>query len=131
VRYLFDTSSLIAFFNDEEGAGFVKKLLEEVERGVSEGFVSAITLTELFYLFHAKVKDSTAKDVIEIIVKSKLRILSVDIGTSLLAGNYKTKAIPLADALIAANASEVGAKVVTDDPHFSKTNVEIVNFREK
>lgn len=47
-----------------------------------------------------------------------------------MAGRYKTKVIPLADALIAANASEVGAKVVTDDPHFSKTDVEVINFRE-
>ncbi|MDE1871283.1 MAG: PIN domain-containing protein [Candidatus Micrarchaeota archaeon] len=129
MRYLFDTSSLIAFFNEEKGADFVKKLLEGIEHGVSEGFVSTITLTELFYIFYAKTKGSTAKDVIETIVKSKLKILPVDISTSLLAGKYKTRAIPLADALIAANASEVEAKVVTDDPHFSKTDVEIVNFR--
>lgn len=128
MRYLFDTSSLIAFFNEEKGADFVKKLLEDVERGRSEGYVSTITLTELFYLYD-KTKGSKAKEVIETIIRSKLKVLPIGIGTSLLAGKYKTKAIPLADALIAANASEVGAKVVTDDPHFSKTGVGIVNFR--
>jgi predicted nucleic acid-binding protein len=130
MKYLFDTSSLIAFFNEEEGAYFVKKLLDSVERGISEGFVSTITLTELFYLYD-KTKGSESKDVIEKIIGSKLKVLPIGISTSLLAGRYKTKVIPLADALIAANASEVGAKVVTDDPHFSKTDVEIVEFRKK
>ena len=129
MKYLFDTSSLIAFFNEERGANFVKTLLEGVEHGTSEGFVSAITLTELFYLYD-KTKASTAKEVIETIIRSKLKVLPIEVSTSLLAGRYKTKVIPLADALIAANASEVGAKVVTDDPHFSKTDVEVINFRE-
>lgn len=129
MRYLFDTSSLIAFFNEEKGAYFVKRLLEGVERGTSEGFVSTITLTELLYLYD-KTKGSRAKEVIESIIRSKLKVLPIGISTSLLAGKYKTKVIPLADALIAANASEVGAKVVTNDPHFSKTDVEVVNFIE-
>ena len=129
MRYLFDTSSLIAFFNGEAGEAEVKLLLETVEDGASEGFVSAITLTELFYLFNAIDKGPTAKDVIESVMGSKLVVLPINVSTSLLAGEYKRRAIPIADALIAANAHEVGAKVVTDDPHFSKTGVEVLKFR--
>ncbi len=128
VRYLFDTSALIAFFNEEEGAVKVKMLLEEVENKVAEGFVSTISLTELFYLYNAKISSTKLREILENIIGSKLKVLPINISTSLLAGKFK-KGIPLGDALIAANASEVGAKIITDDPHFSKTGVAVMEFR--
>jgi predicted nucleic acid-binding protein len=128
LRYLFDTSALIAFFNEEDGSDAVKLLLEGVEKGVAEGFMSTVSLTELFYLYNAKASGPDPKEVIEAIMGSELKVLPINIGTSLLAGRFK-KGIPLGDALIAANASEVGAKVVTDDPHFFKTGVEVLKFR--
>ena len=128
MRYLFDTSALIAFFNEEEGASEVKVLLEGVENRVAEGFVSTISLTELFYLYNAKADSPESREVIENIMGSELKVLPINISTSLLAGKFK-KGIPLGDALIAANASEVGAKIITDDPHFSKTGVEVLKFR--
>lgn len=128
MRYLFDTSALIAFFNEEKGAGEVKVLLEGVEKGVAEGFVSTISLTELFYLYNAKSSGPGPKEIVEAIIGSKLKVLPINISTSLLAGKFK-RGIPLGDALIAANASEVGAKIITDDPHFSKTGVEVLEFR--
>jgi predicted nucleic acid-binding protein len=128
MRYLFDTSALIAFFNEEDGASEVQVLLEGVDRGVAEGFVSTISLTELFYLYNAKVGSSEPREIIEKIMGSKLKVLPINIGTSLLAGKFK-KGIPLGDALIAANASEVGAKIITDDPHFSKIGVPVLKFR--
>ncbi len=127
-RYLFDTSALIAFFNEEEGAGEVKVLLEEVENKVAEGFVSTISLTEIFYLYNAKIGSAKLREIIENIIGSKLKVLPINISTSLLADKFK-KGIPLGDALIAANASEVGAKIITDDLHFSKTGVAVVKFR--
>jgi predicted nucleic acid-binding protein len=128
VRYLFDTSALVAFFNEEKGASKVKVLLEGVENGVAGGFVSTISLTELFYLYNAKAGSPEPREVIENIMGSKLKVLPINISTSLLAGRFK-KGIPLGDALIAANASETGAKIITDDPHFSKTGVEVLEFR--
>ena len=128
MRYLFDTSALIAFFNEEEGASEVKVLLEGVENRVAEGFVSTISLTELFYLYNAKADSPESREVIENIMGSELKVLPINISTSLLAGKFK-KGIPLGDALIAANASEVGAEIITDDPHFSKTGVEVLKFR--
>jgi|Deesub1362B_J571_1020462.scaffolds.fasta_scaffold00052_29 predicted nucleic acid-binding protein len=46
-----------------------------------------------------------------------------------MAGEYKVKAIPIADALIAAAANSVNARVVTDDEHFEKVDIEVVRFR--
>ena len=102
--------------------------LEGVEHKTAEGFVSAISLTELFYLYSAKTGSPEPREIIENVIGSRLKVLPVNISTALLAGRFK-KGIPLADALIAANASEVGAKVITDDPHFLKTGMEILKFR--
>ncbi|MBA7524997.1 hypothetical protein ES705_17142 [subsurface metagenome] len=93
MKYLLDTKALIAFFNNEVGADFVERILGEIDENKAEGFVSAITLTEIYYLY------------------------------------YKIKAIPIADALIAASAHFVEAKVVTDDEHFEKLDVEVAKFR--
>lgn len=41
----------------------------------------------------------------------------------------KNLRIPIADALIAANAYFVGAKVVTDDEHFEHLDEGVVKFR--
>lgn len=129
LKYLFDTSALISFFDGEDGAEVIKKLFEDVESGLSEGFVSVVSLTELFYIYNDKKESVRAKDVIETIIKSGLKPVPINISTSLLAGKYKSNAIPLADALIAANAVEIGAKLVTNDPHFSKTEADVLKFR--
>ena len=51
MKYLLDTKALIAFFNDEDGAENVEKILNNIDKNKAEGFVSAITLTEVYYLY--------------------------------------------------------------------------------
>lgn len=129
MKYLFDTMALIAFFNNETGAGNVESILEKVDENSAEGFVSVITLTEIYYLYSKRLGEKHAKKRIEQIGFSNLMIVSIDEETAIKAGEFKTKTIPIADALIAANAYFTGAKVVTDDEDFKKTNIEIVKFR--
>jgi len=129
MRYLFDTKALIAFFNNEEGAEFVEKLLREVDEDKAEGFMSSITLTEIYYLYSRRVGGEVARKRVEQIRLSNLKVVPIDEKVALKAGEYKVKAIPIADALIAASAYSVGAKVVTDDKHFEGLDVEVVKFR--
>jgi len=51
MKYILDTKALIAFFNDEDGAENVEKILDDIDENKAEGFVSAITLTEVYYLY--------------------------------------------------------------------------------
>nr|MDO8062474.1 type II toxin-antitoxin system VapC family toxin [Candidatus Freyrarchaeum guaymaensis] len=129
MRYLFDTKALIAFFNNEEGAEFVEKLLGEVDEDKAEGFISSITLTEIYYLYSRRVGGEVARKRVEQIRLSNLKVVPIDEKVALKAGEYKVKAIPIADALIAASAYSVGAKIVTDDKHFEGLDVEVVKFR--
>jgi len=129
VKYLFDTKALVAFFNDEDGAEFVERLLREVDEGRAEGFVSSVTLTEIYYLYLRRAGQEVARGRIDQIRFSNLRLVPIDYEVALKAGEYKAKAIPIADALIAASAYSVGAKVVTDDKHFEGLDVGVVKFR--
>ncbi|MCD6368497.1 MAG: type II toxin-antitoxin system VapC family toxin [Thermoproteales archaeon] len=129
MKYLFDTKALIAFFNDEDGAEFVYNLLKGVDEDKIEGFISSITLTEIYYLYRRKVGEKIARKRVEQIRLSNLKIVPIDEEIALKAGEYKVKAIPIADALIAATAYSIGAKVVTDDKHFEGLDIKVVKFR--
>jgi predicted nucleic acid-binding protein len=95
-----------------------------------EGFVSAITLTELYYFYSRRIGERLAKERIEQLRLSNLKIIPIDEEIALKAGEYKLQAIPIADALIAASAQFIAAPVVTDDPHFELVNVSVLKFRE-
>ncbi len=128
MKYLFDTESLIALFNNEKGSGKVQFLLQEVDLGGAEGYISSVTLTELYYTY-AKESEQKADEVIDNIRTSKLKLISVDEAIALRAGKYKKKPIPLADAIIGASAYEYKAHLITDDKHFKEVGLYIVNYR--
>ena len=129
MTYLFDTKALIAFFNDEEGAEFVERILVDIDENEAEGFICSITLTEIYYIYSRRVGKEYARKRVEQIRSSNLKVIAIDDDIALKAGEYKVKAIPIADALIAAAADSVNAKVVTDDEHFQKVGVEVIRFR--
>jgi ribonuclease VapC len=129
MKYLLDTKALIAFFNDEEGAGDVEKILKGVDENRAKGFVSTITLTEIYYLYSRRLDEDFARKRIEQMKFSNLKMVVINEEIAVKAGEYKVRAIPIADALIAASAHFVGAKVVTDDDHFEKLDLEVVRFR--
>jgi len=129
MKFLLDTKALIAFFNDEEGAENVEKILKEIDENKAGGFVSAITLTEVYYLYSRERSADFAKMKIEQIKLSNLKSVVINEEIAIKAGEYKVGAIPIADALIAASAYFVGAKVVTDDEHFEHLDVGVIKFR--
>ncbi|NIQ06707.1 MAG: type II toxin-antitoxin system VapC family toxin [Candidatus Korarchaeota archaeon] len=127
MTYLFDTMALITFFNDETGADFVEKALKEVEQGETEGFISALTLTELYYLYSQEEGEDVARERVEQ-VRVNLQVVSIDERIALKAGEYKKKSVPIADAFIAASAHSINASVMTNDEHFKQLDVEVVMF---
>jgi predicted nucleic acid-binding protein len=129
-RYLFDTKALMAFFNGEKGADDVGFLLAEVDEHLAEGYISAITLTEIYYLYTNRFDENTANKRIQALRFSNLKVVEIDEEIAIEAGRYKSKkSIPVADGLIAACASSVNSDLVTDDKHFESTGVKIIKFR--
>lgn len=127
MTYVFDTMALIAFFNDEKGAEFVEKVLREVEQGETEGYISSVTLTELYYLYAQEKSPEVARERVEQ-VRVHLHVVSIDEDIALQAGEYKTEQVPIADAFIAASAHSIAASVITNDEHFKKLDVDVVKF---
>jgi len=124
LRLVFDTRSLLKLLFDEPGGDDVAYLVGESEAGRAEGFISAITLTELWYLVSrrdARVADSSVQTVL-----GSLDLVPIEETISIQAGKYKaSKSIPIADALIAATAAAVRGTVVTDDKDFSGLGVDV------
>ncbi|RZN33435.1 MAG: type II toxin-antitoxin system VapC family toxin [Methanophagales archaeon ANME-1-THS] len=129
MNYLLDTKALIAFFNNEDGADKVEVILKEIDETRAGGFISAITITELYYLYSRRIGERVAKERIEQLRRSNLQIVPINEDIAMRAGEYKIQAIPIADALIAASAYLIDAPVVTDDEHFEEVNVQVLRFR--
>ncbi|MBI5253097.1 MAG: PIN domain-containing protein [Euryarchaeota archaeon] len=130
MSYTFDTKALMAFFNGEAGAEKVEALLKEVDSGAAEGFISSVTLTEIYYLYFRRFGAKAAEDRIEQVKYSNLKIIAINDSIAINAGKYKAeKKIPIADALIAASALAAKSKVVTADEHFEGLGVKVVRFR--
>jgi PIN domain nuclease of toxin-antitoxin system len=49
VKYLIDACAFITFLDEEEGADVVAELLEKVNSGEAEVFMSCIQLLEIYY----------------------------------------------------------------------------------
>ncbi len=123
MRLLFDTRPLLKLLLDQPGGDQVQRILRHVEDGGVEGHVSAITLTELWYLIARRDELAAARAVSS--VQRSLELIPIEGRIALLAGKFKSsKAIPIADAIIAASASVAGATIVTDDDGFLGLGVE-------
>jgi predicted nucleic acid-binding protein len=128
MKYVFDTSAFISLFNGEKGSRKVSMLLDDVERERAEGYISSVTLTEVYYNY-ARIDEKLAHQRIDFVVASKLKTVPADGNIALQAGKYKLKSIPLADAIIAATAYEYKAHLVADDKHFKELGLNIINYR--
>lgn len=129
MSYVFDTRALMAFFNNERGAEKVESLLAEVDGGKTEGFVSSVTLAEIYYLYFRRLEARAAEERVNEVRHSNLKTIAIDAEIAVNAGKYKAeKKIPIADALIAASALATKSKIVTTDEHFDALGVEVVNY---
>jgi predicted nucleic acid-binding protein len=127
-RLLFDTHAFLAFFNREEGSDTIKKYFEAIQDGEAEGFVATITLTELAYIYARKTDAVTARLRVMQVQGSKLDLIPLTSEIAIEAGIIKRPGISVADAIIAASASSVGASVVTNDSHFSEMGIEVKGY---
>jgi predicted nucleic acid-binding protein len=127
-KLLFDTHALLAFFNREEGSETIKKLLDTIQNGDTEGFVATITLTELAYVYSRKTDTATARLRVMQVQGSKLQLIPLSAEIAVEAGMMKRPGISVAYAIIAASALSAGASVVTNDPYFSDMGVGVVGY---
>lgn len=117
--YLFDTSAVLTYLQDEQGADSIQTLLLQYLTGQIHIVISVITLIELRY----KLMRQYSPQVVDEMIQKWLwlNIQAIDFTMPLVewAASYKATAkMSFADACIAATAKHRGAVLVHKDPEY-------------
>jgi predicted nucleic acid-binding protein len=116
-----DTSALLAYIEDEQGAEYVDTVLAEAEHDDILVYLSFVTLTEVFYITMQEKDESTAQTRIDLIKSLPCIIEESSESLNLAAAKLKAKnRISLADAYIAALCQERQGVLVHKDPEFEQ-----------
>lgn len=118
-KFVLDASALIAYFNDEQGAGVVEQLIQQVEDNVVEIFVASVNLYELYYDATKRSSISKAEEIIGGVYELPITVVEkIDFGLMRYAALFKVKhRMSLADSIALGLARQLGAKVVSSDHH--------------
>ena len=123
---ILDTYALIAFFEDEPGADFVRGLLLEAESGSLELAMCVVNLGEVWYTIARVVSPEQADTIIEEIQGISIEIVDADWELTQQAAIYKLRGgLSYADCYAAALGKLRQAEVVTGDPEFQTLTGEI------
>ena len=118
-RYVLDACALVAFFNDEEGADIVEKILSEASKGQCLIIMNKYNLLEVYYGYFRANGEEFAENILSIVDTSSIQVYDV-LTDALLrkAGRFKASyKISLADAMALAQAFDEQAILVTTDHH--------------
>jgi predicted nucleic acid-binding protein len=112
-KYLLDTSAVLTFLEDEDGAERVESLLRQ-----EEIILPHLVLLETYYITLQEQPEDVADKRYALLKQLPATILwEVDEPTLLIAGRFKANhRLSLADAIIAAFAQRQGAILVHKDP---------------
>jgi predicted nucleic acid-binding protein len=113
LRYLLDTSAVLTFLEDEDGAERVETLLRQ-----EEIILPYLVLLETYYITLQEQTEDVADKRYALLKQLPATILwDVDEPTLLTAGRFKANhRLSLVDAIIAAFAKRQGAILVHKDP---------------
>jgi len=117
---VFDTSAILAFWNDERGADQVERMLKAAGSGLNI-YVSFMTLMEGKYQIWRSVGKDTAEEFERMI--RNLPLSRVDVTDSILNYAAEIKAttrLSVADSWIIATAIDTDSALVHKDPEFEQ-----------
>ena len=116
---MLDACALVAFFNDEEGADVVEKLLSDASEEQCIIVMNKYNLLEVYYGYFRANGEEFAENILSIVDNSSIQVY--DILTDALlrtAGRFKASyKISLADAMALAQTFDEQAILVTADHH--------------
>jgi ribonuclease VapC len=114
-----DTSAVIAFFCNEDGADLVESHLNKAKKGNVSLYISFATIAELFSSAVKKEGKEKAEYYMAIIRSLPVKVVHSDDDLCLSAGALKAKyKMSFADAFIASSALHLDGILVHKDPEF-------------
>jgi len=118
-NFVLDTSAVITFLENEDGADIVEELLEQAESGTINIFLSFVTFTEIYYITIQKKGQELALERIDSLEMLPIRRIESNNTIGKTAGEFKAAyRLSFADAWIAALAMNKNATLVHKDPEF-------------
>ena len=118
---LFDSYAILKFYQDEDGADMVEKLLVSARQKAIKAFMSEINLGEVYYLTIRRLGLEPAKEYLEQFFELSVQVVPPSSDIIWSASEIKAEyAISYADCFAAATALKVKASIITGDPEFKK-----------
>lgn len=122
-KIVLDSYALLAYLENEPGAQYVRKILEEAKNKKTQLFLSYINLAEVYYW---TIRDHGAQNAnITLSIIKKLPINTISVNGELVIKAAEIKAfypIALGDCFAVALAIQENAAVLTGDPEFKKVS---------
>jgi len=119
--FIFDSHSLLKFFQKEKGYEKVIHLLEEIRKTGATKYINAINLGEIIYSTKKEFGDQKKLEVLANIERLNFTILPISNNLIFQAAEYKAQhAISYADCFALASAVEYKATLVTGGSEFKK-----------
>jgi thiol-disulfide isomerase/thioredoxin len=129
-RYLLDTSAILTFTDQEDGADEIERILDLAKSGACWAGVCSASLMELYYISLQEAGDDDASQLVSLVKSWPVHWVWPDEKTLLLAGRIKAlHRLSFADALIAAAAELSRAVLIHKDPEFEALAEEVKDVR--
>ncbi len=117
--YLFDSHALLAFFQKEDGAELVARILKEAIRQNVDRLICVINLGEIVYLTQRRFGAEKKVEILGRIHQLGMRVLPVPDSLVFQAAELKAEyPIAYTDCFALACAMDHSAVLVTGDPEF-------------
>lgn len=132
--FLLDSWALMAYLQDEAGAGAVEQLLLDAEESRADCWISLINLGEVLYTVARRRTWEEAVMLVERIRAVPVQVLPVSESQVFAAARIKSEhRVSYADAIAVAAAQELKAELVTGDPEISALGgvVSVRDLRER
>ncbi len=130
IRYVLDTSALLAYIENEEGSEKVESLLNQALSGEIELFISIVSLIEVFYISWREQGEKIARERIKLIKNLPLKQKSLEREHVESTGKIKaTNTLAFADSCIAGLAMIMEAVLAHKDPEYDQLDEEIKQLK--
>ena len=124
--YLFDTSAIFAFTDNEQGAQQVEKLLQDAAKQKLAIYFSAMSVMEAYSVTAQELGQESANQIVSMLRSLPVTELPLSDDLVLIAGDYKARHhISVADAWIAATAKVHHLTLLHKDPEFEPLKEEL------
>lgn len=116
-----DSYALLAYVEEEEGAGAVQDVLGGADTGTQRVLMTAVNLGEVLYILLRTKEDRVARETLAAVEQLPIEIIAADRDISLAAAELKAAhPVAYADCFAAALALKNAGSVLTGDPEFKR-----------